>query len=118
MKKLAAFAFSSALTGAILALLVSDALVEAAIIGALIGGSMGLIAFFSRHSATVAFEYEAAGLPDDNLITTARRNLVREAYRHSYSPRLNASDATKADKLAETDAAALSARKPFEASGK
>jgi hypothetical protein len=32
-----------------------------------------------------SFEYEAAGIHDDNLITTARRNLVREAYRDSFA---------------------------------
>ena len=33
-----------------------------------------------------SYELEAAGIHDDNLTTTARRNLVREAYRDSVSP--------------------------------
>ncbi len=58
--------------------------------GGILGGSVGLLIAARRHygSSAPAFEYEAAGIHDNNLITTARRNLVREAYRGSFGSQL------------------------------
>ncbi|MDE2951016.1 MAG: hypothetical protein OXT68_09625 [Chloroflexota bacterium] len=68
--------------------LLAGELPEGAFAGALVGGSIGIIIAMRRADAAgPAFEYEAAGIHDDNLITTARRNLVREAYRDFYNPR-------------------------------
>ena len=64
----------------------AEGLPEGAIAGAIVGGSLGLIIALriNASGAEPAFEYEAAGIPDDNLITTARRNLSRDAYRSSF----------------------------------
>ncbi len=86
MIRLVAYTFVTAIVGAIVALLLTEALAEGAIVGALIGGSIGVIVFISRNASTVSYEFEAAGIPDDNLTTTARRNLVREANRSNYNP--------------------------------
>ncbi len=69
--------------------ILSGGLPEGAIAGALLGGSVGFIIAMRRASGAAgpAFEYEAAGIHDDNLITIARRNLVRDAYRDSYDLR-------------------------------
>ena len=79
-----------ALIGAIGALLLTEGLPEGAIMGGILGGSVGvLIAVRGHYGASgPAFELEAAGIHDDNLTTTARRNLVREAYRDSVSPQI------------------------------
>ena len=92
MIRLVAYTFVAAIVGAIVAFLMTEALAEGAIVGALIGGSIGVIIFISRNASTVSYELEAAGIPDDNLITTARRNLVREAYRSNYNPYPNSSE--------------------------
>ena len=80
---------TSAILGAIAGHLLAGGLLEGAIAGALLGGSAGLIIAMRRASggSAPAFEYEAAGIHDDNLITIARRNLVRDAYRDSYNLR-------------------------------
>ncbi len=95
MIRLVAYRFVTAIAGAIVAFLMTEALAEGAIVGALIGGSIGVIIFISRNASTVSYEFEAAGIPDDNLITTARRNLVREAYRSNYNPYSTASQVAK-----------------------
>ena len=92
MIRLVAYTFVTAIVGAIVAFLMTEALAEGAIVGALIGGSIGVIIFISRNASTVSYEFEAAGIPDDNLITTARRNLVREANRSNYNPYPTASE--------------------------
>ena len=69
-----------------MAFLAAEGLAEGAVAGALLGASLGVLVAM-RHGAgdaSAAFEYETAGIHDDNLITTARRNLVREAYRQSF----------------------------------
>ena len=55
--------------------------------GGLLGGSIAVLIAARRHhgGSIPSYEYEAAGIHDGNLITTARRNLVREAYRDSFS---------------------------------
>ena len=73
--------------GAIGVFVFTEGLPEGAIMGGLLGGSIGMLIAVRRHygASGPAFEYEAAGIHDDNLITTARRNLVREAYRVSFA---------------------------------
>ncbi|MDE2635183.1 MAG: hypothetical protein OXI30_02360 [Chloroflexota bacterium] len=75
------------MVGAICLHFLAGNLPEGAIAGALLGGSIGLLIAVRRHygASGPAFEYEAAGIHDGNLITTARRNLVREAYRESFA---------------------------------
>ena len=91
MIRLALYTIIGALVSALATYLLAGGLPEGAVAGALLGGSLGLLVAM-RHGAgdsSASFEFEAAGIHDDNLITTARRNLVREAYRQSYerSPR-------------------------------
>ncbi len=83
---LLAFAVFSAVAGAVIVFVLAEGLPEGAFVGALLGGSLGIIIAMRRANGAAgpAFEYEAAGIHDDNLITTARRNLIREAYRDSY----------------------------------
>ena len=58
--------------------------------GGILGGSIGmLIAARRRYGGTTpSYEFETAGIHDDNLITIARRNLARGAYRDSAIPRI------------------------------
>ena len=81
------YVVSGALLGEIGIYVLAEGLPEGAIMGGILGGSIGmLIAVRRQYGASgPAFEYEAAGIHDDNLITTARRNLVREAYRDSFA---------------------------------
>ncbi len=64
----------------------AEGLPEGAIAGAIVGGSLGTIIGLRLNAsgAEPAFEFEAAGIPDDNLITIARNNLGRDAYRSSF----------------------------------
>ena len=66
--------------------LLAGQLPEGAIAGAIFGGSLGMIAAARRGASgsSAAFEFEGAGLADDQLTTIARRNLTRDAYRDSY----------------------------------
>ena len=75
-----------AATGAAAGYLLAEGLIEGAIAGAIVGGSLGMIIGLrlSASGAEPAFEFEAAGIPDDNLITIARNNLGRDAYRSSF----------------------------------
>lgn len=75
-----------ALIGAIGVYILAEGLPEGAIMGGILGASIGILIAMRRHQGASgpAFEYEAAGIHDDNLITTARRNLVQEAYRDSF----------------------------------
>lgn len=86
MIRLLVYTIVGAVAGAVIAFALADGLPEGALVGAILGGSIGIIIAMRRASggAGPAFEYEAAGIHDDNLITTARRNLVREAYRQTY----------------------------------
>lgn len=76
-----------ALIGTATVYLVTEGLPEGAIMGGILGASIGILIAMRRHQGASgpAFEYEAAGIHDDNLITTVRRNLVREAYRDSFA---------------------------------
>ena len=72
--------------GAAVVFALAGGIAEGAVMGAILGGSLGVIIAMRRNAGGrgVSFEYEAAGIPDDNLITTARRNLSRDAYRSSF----------------------------------
>lgn len=74
------------LFGAAAGYFLTESLAEGAIAGAIVGGSLGMIIGLRLKSsgAEPAFEFEAAGIPDDNLITIARNNLGRDAYRSSF----------------------------------
>lgn len=87
MIRLVSYAFLAALVGAFFVHLLAGGLPEGAIMGGILGGSIGMLIAVRRHygASGPAFEYEAAGIHDGNLITTARRNLVREAYRDSFT---------------------------------
>ncbi len=80
---------SSATLAAIAGFILAGGLPEGGIVGALLGGSVGFIIAMRRANggSGPAFEYEAAGIHDDNLITIARRNLTRDAYRGSFDLR-------------------------------
>lgn len=88
------YAMASALLGAVIGAIgvfvLAEGLPEGAIMGGLLGGSVGMLIAARRRYGTSApsYELEAAGIHDDNLTTTARRNLVREAYRDSVSPQI------------------------------
>ena len=90
MIRFSVYAIFCAAAGALIVYLLAEGLPEGAIVGALLGGSLGVIIAMRRASGGTgpSFEYEAAGIHDDNLITTARRNLVREAYRGSFGARI------------------------------
>lgn len=87
MIRLVSYAVLTALFGAICLYLLAGNLPEGTIAGALIGACLGVLVAMRKGAGGSApsFEYEAAGIHDDNLITTARRNLVREAYRDSFA---------------------------------
>ena len=76
-------ALASAAIGAVVAFVLADGLAEGAIMGALLGGSIGAIvaARLLNGGIGAAYEFEAAGLHDGNLITIMRRRLMREAHR-------------------------------------
>lgn len=90
MIRLALYTIVAAAIGGIAGTLLAGGLPEGAIAGALLGGSLGVMVAMRRGAgdSTASFEYEAAGIHDDNLITTARRNLVREAYRDSFGAQI------------------------------
>ena len=96
--------------GALAGYLLTEGLAEGAFVGALLGASLGIIIAMRRASgaAGASFEYEAAGIHDDNLITTARRNLVREAYRDSFGAQVLDE---KIENLTSADNAGKSARR-------
>lgn len=89
MIRLFLYALVSAAFGAVAGYTLAESLHEGAIAGAVVGMSIGVIIGIQRNagSAIASFEFEAAGIPDDNLITIARRDLVKDAYRDNY--RLN-----------------------------
>ena len=89
MSRLLIYALAGAALGAVAGALLAAGLTEGAIAGAVVGTSIGVIIGVQRSagSAIAAFEFEAAGIPDDNLITIARRDLVRDAYRDNYDLR-------------------------------
>lgn len=88
MLRLAFYAAVSALIGAAALLLAAGGLIEGAIAGAVFGASLGVIIAVRKGAgaASPSFEYEAAGIHDGNLTTIARRNLVREELRDSFTP--------------------------------
>lgn len=108
MLRLSIYALVCAALGAVAGVLLAEGLSQGAIAGAVVGASMGVIIGVQRNagSAAASFEFEAAGIPDDNLITIARRDLVKEAYRHNYQ--LNEDDdisaGTEIDKAKEKTA--------------
>ena len=80
------FAFTvivSAIVGAVAVFALADGLLEGALTGALFGGCVGFIVamWHSANAKGVAYEYEAAGLPDDNLTTINRRDLAKPELR-------------------------------------
>ena len=86
MIRLSIYTLACAALGACAFYLLTGNLPEGAIAGAVIGGSVGVIIGARKSGASsVAFEFEAAGIPDDNLITVARRDLRRDVYRDSYN---------------------------------
>ena len=86
MKSLLLTTLIGLIIGAAAVFLLAGGIPEGAIAGAVLGGSLGMIVGLRRNagSSGVSFEYEAAGIADDNLITIARNNLGRDAYRSSY----------------------------------
>jgi len=90
LKSVVLAALLGALIGAIGIYVLADGLPEGAIMGGILGGSVGLLIAARRRygGTTPSYEFETAGIHDDNLTTTARRNLVREAYRDSVSPQI------------------------------
>ena len=93
-----------ALIGAAAVYLVTEGLPEGAIMGGILGSSVGVLIAVRRHygASGPAFELEAAGIHDGNLITTARRNLVREAYRDSFAAKLFSDDNIELSRGADT----------------
>lgn len=89
MIRLVVYAIVGASLGAAVFYFLADSLPEGAIAGALIGACLGVLVAMraGAGASSPSFEYEAAGIHDDNLVTTARRNLVREAYRESLHAR-------------------------------
>jgi len=79
-------ALLGAIIGAIGVLLLTEGLPEGAIMGGILGGSVGLLIAARRRygGTTPSYEFETAGIHDDNLITIARRNLARGGYRDSF----------------------------------
>ena len=77
MIRLILISLVAAIVGAFAVYLLAGNLPEGASIGIIIGAR-------KSGASSVAFEFEAAGIPDDNLITIARRDLRRDAYRDSY----------------------------------
>ncbi len=90
MIRLTVYALIGALSSALLVFLLAGGIAEGAVAGALLGGSLGIITAMRRASGSTgpAFEYEAAGIHDGNLITIARRNLVRDAHRDTFGKAL------------------------------
>ena len=90
MIRLLTYAFIATVLGGGIVYLLADGLPEGAVAGAVVGLSIGLMVAVRRGAgdSAVSFEYEAAGIHDSNLTTTARRNLVREAYRTDAHQRL------------------------------
>ena len=86
MIRLALYTIIGGSAGALAFFLAAEGLSEGAVAGAILGVSLGVLVAMRRGAgdSTAAFEYETAGIHDDNLITTARRNLVREAYRQTF----------------------------------
>lgn len=91
MIRLALYTIIGGSVGALAFFLAAGGLAEGAVAGALLGASLGVLVAMRRASDAggPAFEYETAGIHDDNLITTARRNLVREAYRDSFGEQVS-----------------------------
>ena len=79
------FAFTvvvTAIVGAVAVFALSDGMLEGILTGALFGGCVGfIVAMWHAQNKGVSYEYEAAGLPDDNLTTIARRDLARPELR-------------------------------------
>lgn len=86
MRTLLLTTFIGATIAAAVGFIFAGGLPEGAIAGAVFGGSLGMIVGLRRNASGsgVSFEYEAAGIHDDNLITIARTNLSRDTYRSSY----------------------------------
>ena len=78
MIRLLSYTILAAVLGAGVVYLLAEGLPEGAIAGAVIGASLGVIVAARKGAgdSAASFEYEAAGLHDNNLTTIARRNLV------------------------------------------
>lgn len=90
MTRLIIYAAFGAVAGAAAFYLLAGNLPEGGFAGGMIGLSLGILVAMRRGASASgpAFEFEAAGIHDNNLTTTARRNLVREAYRDSVNPQV------------------------------
>ena len=86
MIRLVLYAIIGAFVGGIVIYLLAESLPEGAIAGMVLGGSLGVLVAMRKGAgaSSASFEYEAAGIHDNNLTTIARRNLVREEYRASF----------------------------------
>ena len=91
-------ALIGAIIGAIGLFILTEGLPEGAIMGGILGGSVGLLIAARRRygDSAPSYEFEAAGIHDDNLITTARRNLARGAYRDSFGAEILAEKTERA----------------------
>ncbi len=81
-----AYGLLSVITGAIGVFILTAGLREGAIMGGILGGSIGMLIAARRRygGSTPSYEFETAGIHDGNLTTIARRNLARGAYRDSF----------------------------------
>ncbi len=111
MLRLAVYSITGALVGALGVYLLAEGVPEGAIMGLVLGGSLGVLVAVRKGAGgkAASFEYEAAGLHDNNLTTTARRNLVREAFRSGYSHQLEEM-AEKTEKTTPHDRSGLTGR--------
>lgn len=84
MKLVILYAALASLLGGIAGYALAESLPEGAFIGVMLGGCLGIIAAMRRlYSGTSpSYEAETASIQDDNLITTMRRRLIREASRN------------------------------------
>ncbi len=85
MKLAILYAAVGGLLGGMAGYLLAEGLSEGAFIGVMLGASLGIIAAMRRlyGGASPSYEAETAGIQDDNLITTMRRKLIRDASRES-----------------------------------
>ena len=112
MFRLAVYTITGALVGALGVYLLAEGVPEGAIMGLVLGGSLGVLVAVRKGAggdSAASFEYEAAGLHDNNLTTIARRNLVREAFRSGYSHQLEEM-ADKTEKTTPHDRSGLTGR--------
>lgn len=103
MIRLVMYALIAGALGGLIVFSLAEGLPEGAVAGAVLGASIGVMVAARKGAgdSAASYEYEAAGIHDDNLITIARGNLVREAYRDSFNRPAN-----EVDQAAPSDAKA------------